>query len=173
MDRPSSFFRGSELPRLLFLAAVMVVGWAVVWNYAQKLNHAAEQEVTVQGKPEPVVPDQSVEFETVTDRTPMGFRDNAAYALLLERRFAVAMRTRSPQWPGATCCCRTCGKARSSTGEYRFISWEPPVECCVTNQKLSKSGWLYEASIITRKQREPRTSACSEDAGGFPIGPNV
>ncbi len=29
-----AFFRGSELPRLLFLAAVMVVGWVLVWNYA-------------------------------------------------------------------------------------------------------------------------------------------
>ena len=85
MERRSSFFRGSELPRLLFLAAVMVVGWVLVWNYAQKLNQAAEQELTVKGKPEPVVADQSIEFETVTDRTPIEFRDNAAYALLLAR----------------------------------------------------------------------------------------
>ena len=35
--------------------------------------------------PEPIVADRSIEFETVTDRTPVGFRDNAAYALLLER----------------------------------------------------------------------------------------
>ncbi len=33
-------------------------------------------------KPEPIVADRSVEFETVTDRTPVEFRDNAAYALL-------------------------------------------------------------------------------------------
>ena len=64
----------------------MIVGWALVWNYATKLNQAAEQELKVAGKPEPVVADQSIEFETVTDRTPMGFRDNAAYSLLLERR---------------------------------------------------------------------------------------
>ncbi len=51
MDRTSSFFRGSELPRLLFLAAVMIVGWVVVWNYAQKLNHAAEQELAAGESP--------------------------------------------------------------------------------------------------------------------------
>ena len=27
------FFRGSELPRLLFLAAIMVAGWVAVWDY--------------------------------------------------------------------------------------------------------------------------------------------
>ena len=85
VNRHSSYFRGSELPRLLFLAAIMIVGWVIVWNYAQKLNQAAEQEVKVDGKPEPVVADQSIEFETVTDRTPLAFRDNAAYSLLLER----------------------------------------------------------------------------------------
>ena len=47
-------------------------------------------------KPEPIVADRSIEFETVTDRTPVEFRDNAAYALLLR---ASAERNRPPSWP--------------------------------------------------------------------------
>ena len=37
MERPPGFFQGSELPRLLILAIVMVVGWALVWHFARRL----------------------------------------------------------------------------------------------------------------------------------------
>ena len=40
MERPPGFFQGSELPRLLVLAVVMVVGWALVWHFAKKLPPA-------------------------------------------------------------------------------------------------------------------------------------
>ena len=41
-------------------------------------------------RPPPVEPDRSVEFETVTDRTPLALRDMAAYAMLLKRAAATA-----------------------------------------------------------------------------------
>src|SRR5438045_3200064 len=63
----------------------MVVGWAVVWQYTRRLPEPAEPPVTAAARPEPVVADPAPEFETVTDRTPLSFRDNAAYALLLNR----------------------------------------------------------------------------------------
>src|SRR5690349_9899695 len=85
VDRPAPFFQGSELSRLVILAVIMVAGWVVVWRYTLKPPQPAEPPVTVAERPEPVVADRSVEFETVTDRAPMSFRDNAAYALLLER----------------------------------------------------------------------------------------
>ena len=85
MERPAPFFHGSELSRLLILATLMVVGWALFWKFSQKLPEAAEAPLTVVDNPEPVIPDKSEEFETVTDKTPISFRDNAAYALLLER----------------------------------------------------------------------------------------
>ncbi len=118
VQRTSSFFRGSELPRLLFLAAITIVGWTLVWNYATNLNQAGEQELKVAGKPEPLVADQSIEFETVTDRTPMGFRDNAAYSLLLERAAGVRPE-RSPPLRAATSCSPTSGKPPSSTAACR------------------------------------------------------
>jgi hypothetical protein len=173
VGRPSSFFRGSELPRLLFLAAVMVVGWAVVWNYAQRLNHAAEQELTVKGKPEPVVADQSIEFETVTDRTRPGFRDDAAYALLLERargrtadEIAVVAR-RDVLLPHLW----------ETPKLYRGV----PIHILGTarrvlryQSKLSKSGWLYEAWIVTQEATRAPYVCMFEDApDGFPIGSDV
>jgi len=79
------YFRGSELPRLLMLGAVMVVGWDLVWRFASQLPQPAEPVARAEPKPEPVVADHADEFETVTDRTPMSFRDNAAYAYLLEK----------------------------------------------------------------------------------------
>ena len=72
MERPSGFFQGSELPRLLVLAVVMVVGWALVWQFAQKLPQPRRARSSRRPtKPEPIVADRSVEFETVTDRTPV------------------------------------------------------------------------------------------------------
>ncbi len=81
MDTSASrgLFRGSELPRLLALAAMMVVGWGLVWQYVHQKPKPVEPPARVEPKPEPVVPDRAPEFETVTDRTAMGFRDNAAY----------------------------------------------------------------------------------------------
>jgi hypothetical protein len=173
VDRPSSFFRGSELPRLLFLAAVMIVGWAVAWNYAQKLNHAAEQEVKVAGKPEAVVPDKSIEFETVTDKTRIGFRDNAAYSMLLERargRTAnelAAVARRDVLLPHLW----------QKPELYRGV----PVHLLGTAlrvlrypSKLSPKGWLYEAWIISPETtRLPYVCVFEDAPEGFPIGANV
>jgi hypothetical protein len=173
VQRPSSFFRGSELPRLLFLGAIMIVGWVVVWNYATKLNQAAEQDLTVQGKPEPVVPDQSVEFETVTDRTPLGFRDNAAYSLLLERARG-----------------RTAEEIATVARRDVLLThlWESPklyrgvpihilgsaLRVLRYPSKLSPKGWLYEAWVITPENRRAPYCCVFEDAPeGFPIGANV
>ena len=67
------------------LGAVMVVGWGLVWRFANQRPQPAEPVARAEPKPEPVVADHADEFETVTDRTPMSFRDNAAYAYLLEK----------------------------------------------------------------------------------------
>ena len=79
--------RGSELPRLLFLAAVMMVGWVVVWNYAQKLNHAAEPELAA-GDARAGGGGSERRVRDGYGPNAAGIRDNAAYSLLLERRAA-------------------------------------------------------------------------------------
>jgi hypothetical protein len=173
VERTPSFFQGSELPRLVILTVIMVAGWAVVWRYTQKLPEPAEPPVTVAGPPEPVVPDRSAEFETVTDRTPISFRDNAAYARLLDRA-----RSQTPA-----------DLAASSRRDLLLTHlWERPelyrgvpihllgtaLRILRYPSKLAKNGWLYEAWIITPETaRIPYVGVFEDPPQGLPIGPNI
>jgi hypothetical protein len=173
VERPSGFFQGSELPRLLVLALVMVAGWALVWHFAGMRPQAAEPPPIAVDKPEPIVADRSVEFETVTDRTPIGFRDDAAYALLLNRARGktanelAAVSRRDVGLPHLW----------QSPELYRGI----PVHLLGTARrvlrypcKLTPNGWIYEASIITPDApRNPYVCMFEEAPEGLPIGPDV
>ena len=141
-------FVGSELPRLLMLGAVMVVGWGLVWRFANQRPQPVEAIARAEPKPEPVVADRADEFETVTDRTPISFRDNAAYAYLLEKA-----RKLTPVELAA----------QSRRDILLTHIWERPelyrgvpIHLLGTakrvlryESKLSKTGWLYEAWIVT------------------------
>ncbi|MGC8643296.1 MAG: hypothetical protein ACP5XB_25850 [Isosphaeraceae bacterium] len=167
------FFRGSELPRLLFLAAIMVAGWVVVWEYARARPRPPEAEPVATSKAEPVAADRAVEFETVTDRTPMSFRDNAAYAYLLEKARKLT--------PGEL--------ARQSRRDIVLTHlWERPelyrgvpihlfgtaLRTLRFESKLSKTGWLHEAWISTPDlHRVLYCCVFEEPPEGFPVGPNV
>ena len=102
--RPS-FFRGSGVAAPAGPGRLMVAGWAAglaVLGGARPGRPSRRSWST--DNPEPVVPDRSIEFESVTDRTPMSFRDNAAYAL--PARTGPRAR-RPPSWPAraaATSC---------------------------------------------------------------------
>jgi hypothetical protein len=170
------FFKGSEFPRLLILTSVMLVGWGLVWNFAGRMAPAlgdVEPKTTVQGAPKPVRPDPSPAFESVTDRTPIGFRDSAAYELLLERA-----RSKTPV--------QLAGEARRDLllahlwerpEQYRGV----PIHLLGTarrilyyESKLSKTGWLYEAWIFPNDERTVPYVCVFEDAPkGLPIGPAV
>jgi hypothetical protein len=173
VDRPPGFFQGSELPRLLFLAVIMVVGWALVWHFANKLPPATEPDFVATAKPEPVVPDRSVEFETVTDRTPTEFRDSAARSLLLDRA-----RSKTPAELAAVAR-RDVVLAHlwQNPQHYRGV----PIHLLGTalrvlryESKLSKTGWLYEAWIMTPDNtRVPYACVFEEAPAGLPIGANV
>jgi hypothetical protein len=173
MERPSPFFRGSELPRLALLAAVMLAGWAAVWHFARHRAPAPEPPLRAVAKPEPVTPDDSIEFETVTDRTPMSFRDNAAYALLLERARAKSAAELA---------------AESRRDVFLTHLWERPehyrgvpvhllgtaLRIVRFESKLSKTGWLYEAWIVTPDARKyPYNCVFEEAPEGLPIGVDV
>src|SRR5262245_30119908 len=151
----------------------MVVGWAVVWRYTQRLPEPAEPPVMVTGRPEPVVADRSVEFETVRDRTPMSFRDNAAYALLLDR----ARR----QAPSELAAISRRDLVLTHLWEHPELYRGVPIHLLGSalrvlryESKLSKTGWLYEAWIITPETSRVPYACVFEDAPkGLPIGPNV
>jgi hypothetical protein len=166
-------FRGSELPRLLFLAAIMVSGWIVVWGYFWARPQPAEAPPRAEANPEPVIADRAVEFETISDRKPMSFRDNAAYAYLLDKA-----RKLTPD-----------ELARQSRRDIVLTHlWERPElyrgvpihldgtaeRSLHYESKLSKTGWLYEAWISTPDAR--RVYYCcvfEEPPEGFPLGTNI
>jgi hypothetical protein len=173
VQRSSGFFQGSELPRLLMLALVVLLGWGLVWHFAHKLPDSGEPPVTVTGKPEPVIPDRSMEFETVKDRAPLEFRDNAAYALLLSRA-----RGKNPTELAAVAR-RDLVLAHlwKNPELYRGV----PIHLLGTAMrvlrypsKLSETGWLYEAWIMTPETtRMPYVCVFEEAPEGFPIGHDV
>jgi hypothetical protein len=173
VERPAAFFRGSELPRLLVLAVVMLAGWGLFLRFANRPPAAPEPVFTVGDNPEPIVADRSVEFESVTDRTPVEFRDSAAYEMLLKRTRGhtptdlAAISRRDVLLPHLW----------QNPELYRGV----PIHLLGTAlrilrypSKLSETGWIYEASIIAPDApRNPYVCVFEEAPKGLPIGPDV
>ncbi len=167
------YFRGSELPRLLMLGAVMVLGWGLVWRFASQPPHPAEPVARAEPKPEPVVADHAVEFETVTDRTPMSFRDSAAYAYLLEKARKLTPAELAAQSRRDILLTHIWDRPELHRGVpihimgtlKRLIRYEA---------KMSKTGWIYEASIYTPEaSRFPYQCVFVDTPGGLPLGADV
>jgi hypothetical protein len=83
--RPGPFFRGSELPRLLVLAGIMLAGWAFLWARVRRQEPAPPPPPRAAELAPLPPPDPAPEFQGLQDRAPMNARDNAAYAELLRR----------------------------------------------------------------------------------------
>jgi hypothetical protein len=168
-----SLFRGSELPRLLLLGAVMVLGWGLVWRFANQSPQPALPVARAEPRPEPVIADHAEAFETVTDRTPMSFRDNAAYAYLLEKTRKLAPAELAAQSRRDVLLTHIWERPEL----YRGV----PIHLLGTarrvlrfESKLSKSGWLYEAWIVSPDATKYPYSCVFEDAPeGFPLGADV
>jgi hypothetical protein len=169
----SGFFQGSELPRLAILTIIMLAGWGLVWHFVPRQPQNAEPPVSASEKPEPIVPDVSQEFETVKDRVPMSFRDDAAYSLLLRRA-----RSKAPEELAAVAR-RDLVLAHlwQNPRDFRGV----PIHLLGTAlrvlrypSKLSETGWLHEAWIVTPETtRLPYVCVFEEAPAGFPIGHDV
>jgi hypothetical protein len=175
MSPGAGFFRGAELPRLLVLLAIMVAGWVLVWNYAQ--SQPAPEAPGPAVPPAPATakaePDTAPEFETVTDKTPIGLRDMAAYELLVKR-----VRETS-----------AADLARQSRRDVYFTDlWEQPkryrgvaIHLLGTawrihsyESKLSPNGRLYEAWVSTHEsQGNPYVCVFEDLPPGMPVGPEL
>jgi hypothetical protein len=171
------FFRGAELSRLLVLVAIMAVGWALAWKYMHSRIAPPPDEpgpaVRAHGVMPRPEPDRSPEFETVTDWTPIGLRDMAAYELLLRRA-----RETGPD--------KLASQGRRDT-MYTDL-WERPerfrgvpIHLLGTarrihsyDSKLSKSGRIYEAWIGTHEsQQNPYVCVFEDLPKGMPVGPDA
>jgi hypothetical protein len=154
----------------MLLLAIMVVGWVLVWKYAQSQPEPAPPPAATPAK---VEPDRAPEFESVTDRTPIGFRDMAAYGMLLKR----ARETSAADL------------ARQSRRDVFFTDlWEQPVQYRGVavhllgtarrvhsyESKLSQKGRLYEAWVSTHEsQGYPYVCVFEDLPPGMPTGPDV
>src|SRR3954451_2197063 len=151
----------------------MVVGWGLVWQFAQQQPGAVEPAPRAEARTEPVVPDRSEAFESVTDRTPMSFRDTAAYDLLLAKARGKA--------PAELAAESRRDIALTHLWERPELYRGVPVHLLGTamrvirfESKLSKTGWLYEAWVVTPDARKyPYTCVFEEPPPGFPIGTDV
>jgi hypothetical protein len=157
----------------------MVLGWGLVWQFARQRPAPVETElgpdaVHHAGKPpEPVVPDRSEAFETVTDRTPMSFRDNAAYARLIEKA-----REKTPAELAAE---SRRDVALTHLWERPELYRGVPVHLLGTVRRviryesgLSRTGWLYEAWIFTPEaSKYPYSCIFEEPPAGFPVGTDI
>jgi hypothetical protein len=169
-DEHRSLFRGMELPRLLALLALAVVGWVVVWKLAHQSSPPEEPPIQAGAAPAPIEPDRSPAFETVSDKTVLGFRDSAAYALLLDRArdltpAALAARARSDI---------ALAQIYERPAHFRGV----PIQLLGTarlvyrnESKLSRNGGLYEAWVFTTdSQSYPYVCVFEEAPKGFPVG---
>lgn len=77
-------FRGSEFPKLVLLAGVAIVGWALVLKfYGSAKREAKPVNPSIASQPKLPPPDPSL--QGVIDRTPLGIRDEAPMAMLFDR----------------------------------------------------------------------------------------
>ena len=178
IDERAGLFRGSELPRLLTLIAVAVVGWVVVWKLAPIQAVPADPQERVAGTPAPIVPDTGPEFETVKDRTAVSFRDSAAYEVLLRRArettpVALAAEARRDV---------ALAQLYERPAHYRGVPIHILGRCLRVlryESKLSRNGWLYEAWVSTYddltfdSQKFPYICVFEDPPKGLPIGEKV
>lgn len=169
---PQPFFRGAELPRLLLLAALTVVGWAAFLLAPAGRRPAGDDRPAAPPPPLPP-PDTSPEFQGIEDRTRMTARDNAAYAKLLER-------VRSTPWDEL---------APAARRDVRFQQlFEDPdryrglpiylegtvlrvIRQDVKDSKIYPDGVYYEAYAITPDSRvNPWVLAFETLPAGLPVG---
>lgn len=173
MSKSESFFRGTELPRLLVLLVILIGGMVLLWNYVYFQRMAGEPEPVARVPITPIVPDRSPEFETVDDKTALRLRDMAAYRVLIEK----AERATPAELD-----------ARSRRDVLSIQIWEQPahyrgvpihilgtvLRVLTYESKLCASGRLYEAWMVTSdSQRNPYVCVFEDAPAGFPIGDNL
>lgn len=175
MDRRGSLFRGTELPRMLVLLAITIVGVVFLWRYIylKKAGPLGPPPLLAEEAADPIKPDKSPEFEGVTDRSKVGLRDTAAFVKLLDR----ARETSASDLARASRRDVYFSHLWNNPKNYRGV----PVHLLgtafhITHEpsKHSKSGWLYHAWVVTPEGGSNPYVCVFEDAPKkLPIGDNL
>jgi hypothetical protein len=171
VKNPNSFFRGSELPRLIVLLIILIGGTVLMWQYIYYKTHEFKPEPPPTVPLPPIVVDKSPEFERVTDKTALNkFRDMAAYKMLIERvenKSAAELNKISRRDVQAV-------QVWNHPEMYRGVPlhvYGPVWKTMTYESKYARSGRLYEAWITTPDSDRNFFICVFEDAPkGFPIG---
>jgi hypothetical protein len=78
-------FRGTELPRLLILLGLLLVGWPLACYYAGRPSAPEPRPAPIAEQPPLPPADESPAFAGLLDKTTLTVRDTPAYAELLQR----------------------------------------------------------------------------------------
>jgi hypothetical protein len=174
VSKPNPFFRGSELPRLLVLLVILIFGLDSLCHVLSVSDVPAfEPVVRAYVPPRPVVPDQAPEFESVTDKTPVGLRDMAAYVTLLKRVEATPPDALAGKGRRDILYAHLWDNPAHSRGvpvhllgtAFRSIRYE---------SKKSRTGWLHEAWVVTTDSHpNPYVCIFEDPPKGFPLGAEI
>ena len=85
-DEERGLFRGSEFPKMLILAGLLLVGWPAIFYFGffARMQQKVEPAPIANLTPLPP-PDAAPEFAGLIDKTPRTIRDDAALELLFKR----------------------------------------------------------------------------------------
>ncbi len=173
MTRTAGIFRGAELSRLVVLAVIMIAGWLYVWSYLQARTEPVDPPPASSQPPVAIVADPSPEFAGLRDKTPLSFRDTAAYATLLGRARGIDADSLAAQARRDLLFTHLWERPERYRGvpvhllgtARRVLSYE---------SKLSRTGRLHEAWIFTpESQNHPYVCIFEDVPGGFPAGGDV
>lgn len=176
MSRPAQMFRGSELPRLLLLLAIVVVGWPLVVLYANRSAPPAKRPRAVAETPVPPPADTSDAFTGIQDKTEMSFRDYAAYAALLKRARQASPRELAAKSYRDLPYSELWDRPQRYRGVLLHV--EGTARRVLVHQEVDKAlapkGKLYEAYVFNREsQNFPYILIFEEPPPGFPGGLDI
>ncbi len=173
MTRTAGIFRGAELPRLVVLAVIMIAGWLYVWSYLQARTEPVDPPPAASRPSSPIVADPSPEFAGLRDKTPLSFRDTAAYVTLLGRARGIDANALADQSRRDLLFTHLWERPERYRGvpvhllgtARRVLSYE---------SKLARAGRLHEAWIFTpESQNHPYVCIFEDVPKGFPSGGDV
>ena len=175
--RSASLFQGSEFPRLMILAGVAVAGWPMVLLFAQSKDapKPAKPAPIAAATLKPVEVDTGIEFQALVDLAPMKTRENAAYAILLDRARQTSARDLA---------------ARSRRDLVYTHLWERPeryrgvpiriegtalrVLSYEVNPALAPAGRIFEAWVYSDENRAfPYVLAFEDPPPNLVVGPDL
>ena len=161
-------FRGSELPRLLVLLAVLAVGAPLTYYQMSRAHRQPARRPTATAAEIPPLPqaERSKVFAAVEDKTQLNWRENAAYAALLTcaretKPETLASESRTDVYYSDLVSrpARHRGIPIHIEGTVRRVCADDEV-----NKELTPKGRLYEAYVFTSESHNYPYILVFEDA---------